>query len=142
MIRRVTFNGICYAIVVRHEYTSNGISFLNSETDSLQLGYMKRESGYQITPHFHNFIKREVNLTQEVLFIKTGKVRADLYDNERNYIESVLLNKGDIILLLCGGHAFKIIEEAEIFEVKQGPYCGNEDKTRFDAPKENSIIIN
>jgi mannose-6-phosphate isomerase-like protein (cupin superfamily) len=80
-----------------------------------------------------------VHLTQEVLFIKSGKVRVDFYSNEQVYLESRILNQGDVILLSDGGHGFKMLEPSEIIEVKQGPYCGEQDKVRFE-PVEDSII--
>lgn len=92
---------------------------------------MKRPEGYAISPHVHNVVPREVQLTQEVLFIKSGKVRVDFYDNQQKYLESHILNPGDVILLAHGGHGFKILEKSEIIEVKQGPYVGEMDKTRF-----------
>ncbi len=52
---------------------------------------------------------------------------------------SSLLYQGDVILLAYGGHGFEILEDAEMIEVKQGPYAGDMDKTRFD-PVEKSII--
>ncbi len=141
MITQIINENICMAIIVRQEYSASGITFLNSTSDSLQLGFMKREKGYQIFPHLHNKVKREIFDTQEVLFIKSGKVRADFYDNKRSYLESHILNQGDILLILNGGHSFMIIEEAEIFEVKQGPYIENLDKIKFNPIQEESIKI-
>jgi hypothetical protein len=37
-----------------------------------------------------------------------------------------------VILLALGGHGFQVIESVEIIEVKQGPYAGDKDKTRFE----------
>ncbi len=103
---------------------------------------MNRPKVYVIQPHRHNLIPREVHLTQEVLYIKTGKVRVDFYDNGQQYIESTVLNGGDVILLADGGHGFKMLETSEIIEVKQGPYCGEQDKVRFDSIGDAKIIIN
>jgi hypothetical protein len=72
-----------------------------------------------------------VQYTQEVLFVKSGKLRADFYDNDRQYVESRVLEGGDVILLAAGGHGFEVLEEVEMVEVKQGPYTGDQDKTRF-----------
>ena len=89
----------------------------------------------------HIPVKREVKHTNEVLFIKSGKVRVDFYDENKQYIGSKILNKGDVILLCSGGHGFKMIENSEIIEVKQGPYAGDMDKTRFSATDEKNIKI-
>ncbi|MDR0799851.1 MAG: hypothetical protein LBN18_08850 [Dysgonamonadaceae bacterium] len=86
-------------------------------------------------------MERKVELTQEVLFIKSGKIRVDFYDDDRSYLESRILYPGDVILLANGGHGFKMLEPSEMIEVKQGPYCGELDKTRFDSIEDQEIII-
>jgi len=93
---------------------------------------MSRPQGYVIPPHVHNPVPREVQFTKEVLFIKSGRVRVDFYDDDQNYLESRILEQGDVILLAFGGHGFEMLEPTEIIEVKQGPYAGEEDKTRFE----------
>ena len=128
-------------VIIRANYEKEGISFFTPDSFSQQLGYMNRPQGYDIPPHVHNPVKREVELTQEALFIKSGKVRVDFYDGDRNYLESRILYKGDVALLAHGGHGFKMLEKSEIIEIKQGPYCGDMDKTRFEAVNENNVII-
>ena len=78
---------------------------------------------------------------QEVLYIKSGKVRVDFYDNDQVYLESRILFAGDVILLSDGGHGFKMLEPSEIIEVKQGPYCGEMDKVRFEPVDEKLINL-
>jgi len=102
---------------------------------------MKRPAGYIIKPHVHNIVERKVEYTQEVLFIKKGKVRVDFYDDERNYLKSIILEEGDVILLAHGGHGFEMLEETEIIEVKQGPYAGEMDKVRFEPIDRSQVII-
>lgn len=132
-------NDSLLAILIRNEYSDDGIKFFTTNNDSQQLGYMKRHQDYMIAPHRHNLIPREVHLTQEVLFIKSGKVRVDIYTNQQVYVMSRVLNVGDLILLADGGHGFKMLEDSEIIEVKQGPYCGEQDKVRFEPVDENKI---
>lgn len=141
MIENIKHNNLLLAIIIRSDYKKDGIEFFTNDNDSQQLGYMNRPQGYVIAPHRHNLVAREVHLTQEVLFIKSGVVRVDFYDNQQNYIKSTLLKKGDVILLSDGGHGFKMLENSEIIEVKQGPYCGDEDKIRFLAVDENDLIL-
>ena len=92
---------------------------------------MKHPKGKMIQPHIHNPVPRKVEYTQEILFIKSGKIRVDFYDLEQKYLESHILSQHDVILLIKGGHGFEVLEEIEMFEVKQGPYVGENDKTRF-----------
>jgi len=91
---------------------------------------MKRPVGYRIQPHVHLQVERKSTLTQEVLFVKKGRVRVNFYDKVDTKIAERELATGDVILLSEGGHGFEMLEETELIEVKQGPYL--EDKRRFD----------
>ena len=88
MIEYIKNDEIVLAIIIRASYLKDGIEFFSSESDSQQLGYMNRPAGYTIAPHCHNLIPRQVNLTQEVLFIKNGSIRVDFYDNDKLYLKS------------------------------------------------------
>ena len=141
MVEEIKHYDNLLAIIIKASYQKEGISFFTPNDFSQQLGYMKRQKDYFIEPHVHNPVKREVIWTQEVLFIKSGKVRVDFYDEQKVYMESRELNKGDVILLASGGHGFFMLEESEIIEVKQGPYSGDRDKTRFEPVNTKKIIL-
>ena len=119
------------AIIIRANYSEDGIKFFTPDDFPQQLGYMKHPKGHKIIPHLHNKLKREIFYTFEVLYIKSGKVRVNFYDDNKNYLKNDTLYGGDVILLAYGGHGFEILENSEIIEIKQGPYAGNDDKTRF-----------
>jgi len=121
------------AIIVRAEFSEPGIHFFTQPDFSQQLAYMHHPAGHLIEPHIHNPVPRQVHYTQEVLFIRKGRLRVDFYDEKREYLESRELHSGDVILLIAGGHGFKVLEEVEMIEVKQGPYVGEGDKTRFEG---------
>jgi len=121
------------AIIVSHRFNKEGISFFTSNDLSQQLAYMRHPAGRVIQPHVHNPVRREVHYTQEVLFIRRGKLRVDFYSESCAYLTSRVLEAGDVILLATGGHGFEVLEEIEMIEVKQGPYAGDSDKTRFKA---------
>ena len=129
------------SIIIRSQYKAEGIKFFTPDEFSQQLAYMNREKGYAIPPHVHNPVERKVYLTQEVLFIKSGKVRVDYYDDDRQYLESRMLNLGDVVLFSGGGHGFTMMENSEIVEVKQGPYSGEKDKTRFEPITDEEIKL-
>lgn len=141
MIDHIFHNKELLSIIIRSNYEQNGIKFFTPNDFSQQLGYMKREKGYVIDPHIHRPVHRKVHFTKEVLFIKTGKVRVDFYDDLQNYLESRILLEGDVILLAKGGHGFTMLEKSEIIEVKQGPYLGDDDKSRFKQLPDNKIKI-
>ena len=133
MIDRILHNNLELALIVRRSFRSEGISFLTPSAYSQQLGYMNRPAGHVIPPHVHNPVAREVHFTKEVLFIRSGRLRVDFYSDNQEYLESTVLEAGDVILLAFGGHGFEMLEPTEIIEVKQGPYAGDQDKTRFQA---------
>lgn len=139
MIEKIVYENHLLSIIIRASYKKDGIDFFTPEDYSQQLGYMNRSKGYIIPPHRHNLVERKVVLTQEVLIIKSGKVRVDFYDEIQTYIESRILCQGDIILLAAGGHGFEMLEQSEIIEVKQGPYCGELDKVRFEPVSADRI---
>ncbi|AGX88138.1 hypothetical protein [Candidatus Symbiobacter mobilis] len=128
------------AYIIRSNYHAEGIQFFTPDDFSQQLAYMSRPSGYVISPHVHNPVKREVQYTKEVLFIKSGKIRVDFYNEDKKYLQSRILCTGDVLLLAHGGHGFEMLEDSEIIEVKQGPYAGEQDKTRF-IPTVDQIYI-
>lgn len=138
-LERIEYNGQLLGVIIRTEFKKDGIAFFTPDDFSQQLGYMNRPKDYVIAPHVHNLVERKVDLTQEVLFVKSGKVRVDFYDNDKNYLESRILVKGDIVLLAHGGHGFKMIEPTEMVEVKQGPYCGEMDKVRFETVDDSVV---
>jgi mannose-6-phosphate isomerase-like protein (cupin superfamily) len=141
MIEKITHQEQQLGIIIRSQFKKDGIEFFTNDEDSQQLGYMNRPQDYVIAPHRHNLVPREVHLTQEVLYIRSGKVRVDFYTDKQQYLESRILYKGDVILLADGGHGFKMLEPTEMIEVKQGPYCGEQDKVRFDPVSDSNIIL-
>ena len=110
MIEEVYNNNQLLSIIVRNNFTKNGLEFFTKNDNNLQLGYMSKSEGDEIMPHIHNHIERKITDTQEVLIIKNGKIRIDYYCNEKIYIQSKIVEKGDVILLISGGHGFKILE--------------------------------
>lgn len=141
MIERITHQGKELALIIRARYQADGIEFFTNDAYSQQVGCMNRPQGYVIPPHVHNSVAREVHFTKEVLFIRSGKLRVDFYSDTQDYLESAVLHQGDVILLAFGGHGFEILEDSDIIEVKQGPYAGEADKTRFDPVPADQLRI-
>jgi mannose-6-phosphate isomerase-like protein (cupin superfamily) len=133
VVQRIKHKDQLLALIVSAEFDQSGIMFFTSDELSQQLAYIHHPPGKTIDPHIHTPAAREVLLTQETLFIKRGKLRVDFFDSQGSYLESRILKAGDVILLVQGGHGFEVLEELEMFEVKQGPYLGRDDKTRFSG---------
>jgi mannose-6-phosphate isomerase-like protein (cupin superfamily) len=132
MVEEVFSDSRLLGIILRHDRSPGpGISFFTPPQFSQQLAYMNHPKGYQIGAHTHREIERQVFYTQEVLFIRKGRVRVDFYDGEIKVV-SHQIEAGDVVMLVSGGHGFEMLEEAEIIEVKQGPYLGEQDKIRYE----------
>ena len=130
-VEKYIFENELFAIVLRNDYNEEGVTFFTENNLSQQLAFMKHKKGKTIQPHIHKPLKRIIEYTQEVLYIKKGVLRVDFYNSKKAFLKSINLFKGDTILLIKGGHGFEIIEDLEMIEVKQGPYAGDKDKIRF-----------
>lgn len=134
MFERLMCDDRMMAIIISDEFRmGEGVHFFTPDDFSQQLGYLHHGAGVVIQPHQHALQPRQIIYTQEVLFIKKGRVRVDFYHEDQTYFQSRVLNEGDIILLASGGHGFETLEEVEMIEVKQGPYTGEVDKKKFQG---------
>ena len=120
-----------FAIVLRREYSNPGPNFFTPGEFSQQLGMLIHPKGKIVKRHRHKLVKREIFRTQEVLVLLAGKIRVELFDDEGDKLKTLILKPGDAILLAQGGHKVKVLEDAKIIEVKQGPYAGFDDKEFF-----------
>ena len=141
MIETIKSGDQILAVIISHDFHEPGIHFFTPNDLSQQLAYMRHPEGKVIDPHVHNPVSRSVHYTQEVLLIKRGRLRVDFYDDGQEYLESRVLVGGDVILLATGGHGFEVLEEIEMIEVKQGPYAGESDKTRFKGVDASLIRV-
>lgn len=138
----IRHDGVLLALIIPADYHAEGIHFFTPGSFSQQLGYMRHPAGHAILPHDHNPVPRTVEWTQEVLFVRSGKVRLDIYaPGSRAYLESRVLLPGDVVLLAHGGHGFTMLEPSEMIEVKQRPYAGEQDKERFAPAAAGSLRI-
>ena len=134
LIEEIYNEDVQLALIIRNEFNceKNNIKFFTRDSFSQQIGLMNRPKDYEIIPHIHNLVKREVLYTNEVLFVKKGLIQVDFFDDNKVFLESRIIKKGDLILLIKGGHGFKFLEDSDLIEVKQGPYLGESDKSRFN----------
>ena len=115
------------AIIIRDADWEEGLNFISSESDYQQVGTWGYNRGQKLSSHIHLIAPREVLRTQEIVFIKDGRIRADIYTEKEKLLKSVELDKGDTLILLNGGHGYEILEDnTRVLEVKNGPYLGAE----------------
>lgn len=141
MVHEIRYQDQLLGLILPASFRQEGIHFFTPNDFSQQLGYMKHPAGKLILPHVHNPVERQVAFTKEVLFIRKGKLRVDFYTDQQVYLESHVLGSGDVILLARGGHGFEVLEDVEMVEVKQGPYAGESDKTRFSGISASEVVI-
>jgi hypothetical protein len=120
------------AIILRADFAAEGLQFFTPDEYGQQLGYMRHPAQHVIAAHVHHEVERTVRSTMEVLLVRSGTVRVDLFDDDLVHVATRVLAGGDVILLVAGGHRFEMMTEAEMIEVKQGPFLGTADKSRFD----------
>lgn len=120
------------AVVIKSGFREKGRKFFTAEDSPQQLGYIHYAEGAIVRPHVHNVVKREVFVTQEIVFVKKGRLKVDLYKTNRRPLASCELESGDLILHAGGGYGAQYLEDTEIILIKQGPYAGKRDKTYFD----------
>lgn len=119
------------ALVVKSSFSPNRLDFLTPDSFGQQVAYMRRPKGEVIQAHIHEPITRKIVGTQEVLYIRKGRLRVDFYEADKSYVSSIILEPGDLTLLNTGGHGFEVLEEIDMIEIKQGPFAEGRDKTRF-----------
>ena len=136
----VSFQGTVLAGLVRANYRPVDVEFVTPEDFGLQVAVMSRKANHTIPAHEHLPVNRELIGTQEVLVIRQGQLRADLFV-ARKYLGSLMVSAGDTLILHSGGHGFKISEDCLFIEVKQGPYAPGGDKVVFESPiKEDKSV--
>lgn len=111
-----------------------GPEFFSDDGDFLQIGSWNYQAGQQLAAHNHNIVPRSTDRTQEFIVLLRGSLRADIYTEDDEFVESVVINAGEGLLNLSGGHGYEILEDDTIvIESKNGPYPGADaDRRRLD----------
>ena len=142
MIEKIIHKKKLLALIVRGKYRNKkGISFFTPRESIQQFGYMKHKKAYIIKPHLHKKRLTKIFYTTEVILLLKGMIRVDFYNRFKKYLFSKILKEKDIIMLVHGGHGFKILKDVEMLEIKQGPYNLIRDKIKFDNIVDNKIKL-
>ena len=129
MIEKVNHKKKLLALIVRGKYRNKkGITFFTPKESTQQFGYMKHKKKYIIKPHLHKKRVTKILYTTEVILLLKGMLRVDFYNLRQKYLFSKIIKKKDIIMLVHGGHGFKVLKDVEMIEIKQGPYILSKDK--------------
>lgn len=121
------------AVVVKKGFRGTGNIFFTDGKTPFQIAHVGHKKGKIIKPHYHNAFKRIINKTQEVDYVKKGKMNVSLYTKSGRKIKSVILGAGDMVLFASGGHGYRALENIDLMMIKQGPYAGKKDKTYLNV---------
>ena len=142
MIEKIIHKKKLLALIVRGKYRNKkGITFFTPNESTQQFGYMKHKKNHLIMPDKHNKRLTKILVTTEVIILFKGILRVDFYNEKKKYLFSKKIYAGDIIMLVNGGHGFKVLKDTEMIEVKQGPYSLSADKIKFNKIDEKKIRI-
>jgi len=142
MIENIIYKKKKLALIVRGKYRKKkGITFFTPNNSTQQFGYMKHKKKHIIMPHVHKKRLTKIYYTTEVILILKGILRIDFYTQFKKYLFSKVLKSKDLIMLISGGHGFKVLKNVEMIEIKQGPYSLIKDKIKFENVNDNKIKI-
>lgn len=113
------------AMVFKKKMKACGVRFLTPESFPLQIGLIEHPKNKEIRAHIHRDLRYDVNTTQEFLYIEKGQIEVTVFDNAWETIQTVIMEAGDFVLFVSGGHSLKVIKKTRIIEIKQGPYPGD-----------------
>ncbi len=120
---------LCY--IIRAALVPERTTFLTPPEFKQQVGFIVYPSGGEVKRHMHLDIERNLRGTSEVLIVKRGHCLMDVYNQEKQLVVTRELFEGDLMLMVGGGHGFRMLEDTILLEVKQGPYLEVEEKEHF-----------
>ena len=127
-------NNTVLAIHIPAGYSPEKTEFVTPDTYKQQVGFVVYPANGEIAPHIHHEMERNLRGTSEVLFVQKGCCHVDFYKQDKEYLQTIEIATGDVLVLVSGGHGFRMIENTVFIEVKQGPYIGVQEKERFARP--------
>lgn len=114
-----------------------GVNFVTNDAHPLQVGTISHKQGKVIPAHIHNQIPRQVYSLSEFLYLLRGRLCVEIYGVDE--VQQFVLECGDGIILMSGGHGFKVLEDVYIIECRGGPYYGTREKTAFIPKSEVAL---
>jgi hypothetical protein len=130
-IEHITWNDQHIATIIRRDYMPDTTTFISPDSYYQQLGFVVYPAGGEVARHSHLPLQRHLIGTPETLLIRKGRTEVELYALDKSPLGTWVLEEGDMIQLVSGGHCFKCLEHTVFLEIKQGPYTGLVEKERF-----------
>lgn len=127
----IDWQGIPLTYIIRADALPDETTFITPAEFKQQVGFVVYHQGREISRHVHRPLQRHLVGTSEVLVVRKGTFLLDIYNDDRALVATRQLSLGDVMLMVGGGHGFRMLEDTVLLEVKQGPYTGVEEKERF-----------
>jgi quercetin dioxygenase-like cupin family protein len=130
-VEHITSAGRPLAYIIRAELAPDATTFITPPEFKQQVGLVVYPQGGEIARHSHVQVERHLKGTSELLVVRSGRCELDVYDDDHSLVATRVLNPGDVMLMVGGGHGFRMLEDTVLLEVKQGPYVGLTEKVLF-----------
>jgi len=111
--------GKLIALIIKAKSKING--FVTKPDNPLQLGCLKFSKNHTVTAHQHRALTKTTHQNQEFIYIVSGQLQAEFFNKGESFVKHIL-NPGDCLLQLSGGHGFTFLKPTKIITIKQGPY--------------------
>ena len=127
----ISTNGKTLCYVIRAKIHPEKTTFITPPDNKQQVGFIVYPKGSVIARHSHRQLERHIIGMAEVLVVRSGHCQIEVYDDDRAMVALRDLYTNDVVLMVGGGHGFRVIEDTVLLEIKQGPYLGVDDKELF-----------
>jgi len=117
--------------IIRTDPLPDRTTFLTPPEFKQQVGFVVHPQGGEVRRHMHLLLERHLVGTCEVLVVLKGRCLMDVYNNEKELVATRELKAGDLMLMVAGGHGFRMLEDTVFLEVKQGPFLPVVEKEHF-----------
>jgi len=131
LIERICSGATCLAYIIRAGFLPNRTTFITPPEFKQQVGYVVYPAGGEVKRHVHLPLERHLSGTSEVLIVRRGSCEIDIFSEDRQLVATRELHEGDIMLMVEGGHGFRMLEDTILLEIKQGPYLEIKEKEHF-----------
>lgn len=131
LVEKITWQGQPLTYLIRAGALPSQTTFVTPPEFKQQVGFVVYPAGGVIARHVHRPLERHLIGTSEVLVVKQGRCLIDIYNDAHDLVATRELATGDIMLMVGGGHGFRMLEDTVFLEVKQGPYTGIDEKAHF-----------
>jgi len=127
----ISYMGQPLTYIIRHETAPKSTTFVTPPELKQQVGFIVYPAGGAVKRHVHRKLERKLVGTSEVLYVLKGHALIDVYTDDRQLVATRELFVGDLMLMVSGGHGFRMLEDTTFLEIKQGPYPGIDEKELF-----------